>query len=113
MKKLLIVCWLIGGCSTLAPQPPVAEPVAAESVSVTPVVDAPVQELTVDQKISLMQKEIETIDKEIAVLEPQVIASSNRMDPQGIPETKVLKKKLFTLEQKKASLELQILTLTE
>ncbi len=114
MKKLIIGLLLLTGCSTAMKETPGApESTTPKGVSAAPVVVPlnPLEPLEGETREAFLERQIAMVASEIMILEPKVIAASNSMDPKFVAENAKMRDQLFDLERKKASLELQLLSL--
>jgi len=113
MKKYTLIFLLVGACAN---QPMAADPATKSVDAVAPIAtteaDLPAPAPDEPRAVTL-QKQIDALSVQITRLEPQVIAAENRQDRDGPADAKVLRDRFNSLEQKRSSLELQLMSLPE
>lgn len=119
MKKTIILLLILTGCTTqptsVQVENPSANPVSA--VMPTSKVAAAIEPAKIleplegETRQAFLERQIAQLDAEILKLEPQLISSSNILGPEGQSQTSKIKEQMSDLQRKKASLELQLMSL--
>jgi TolA-binding protein len=112
MKKLVMGFLILSGCTSTT-TPEMDKSTTPQSVSEAPshAPVNPIEPLDGETRQSFLERQISLVSSEISDLEPKMIATSVSMNPRSQSENTKLKEQLFALERKKASLELQLLSL--